>query len=227
MVSVVVDIDDTLIDTAKRTQAVWKETLNRAIPLEDVQTLNPQQIFGKYSSMNQKARVNEIQKRFWGIVLCEEKIGVDLLRLEKPVPFAAATLQAWSKQFMLIYLTGRPETTRSSTLQKLTQFGFPTNSVELVMYKLDDYARAKGASTGPTLVEARHSLFSSLCKRHNVVRVVDDYPGYFTIYREFNVHERIGLMRSKRFSPQQYINRGATRVVRSWKQLQKDLPQPM
>jgi len=222
MISVVVDIDDTLIDTVRRTQGVWQEILNRDIPLEAVQNLNLQQIFEKYASADQKAQINEIRKRFWDITLCVEKVGVNLLRLEEPVPFAAETLQAWSKKCLLVYLTGRTETTRNSTLQKLTEFGFPTNNAELLMYKLSDYARAKGASTGPTLVEARHSLFSSICKRHNVVRVVDDYPGYFTIYREFNVPERIGLLRSKLFSPQQYIDRGATRVVRSWKQLQND-----
>lgn len=224
MISVVVDVDDTLIDTARRTQAVWHEILNRNIPLEAVHALNTRQIFERYASADQKARVREIQKRFWDIVLCIEKIGVDLLKFEEPVPFAAETLQAWSKQCMLVYLTGRPETTRSSSLQKLKEFGFPTEKVELVMYRLGDYARARGEPTGPTLVEARHGLFSSICKRHNVARVVDDYPGYFTIYKKFNIPERIGLRRSKLFSQQDYIKRGATKVVESWEQLRNDPP---
>lgn len=224
MISIVVDVDDTLIDTVRRTQAVWHEILNREIPLEAVHTLNPQLIFEKYASTDQESRVHEIQKRFWDITLCIEKVGVDLLKLEEPVPFAAETLQVWSKQCMLIYLTGRPETTRSSTLQRLREFGFPTNNIELVMYRLGDYARARGEPNGPTLIEARHRLFSSVCKRHNVARVVDDYPGYFTIYKEFKIPERIGLLRSKLFSRQDYINRGATKVVKSWKQLQNDLP---
>jgi len=224
MISVVVDVDDTLIDTAKRTQAVWNKILKREIPLEAVQTLSPQQIFEKYASINQKKRVTEIQKRFWDITLCIEKAGESLLKFEEPVPFAAETLQAWSKHCILVYLTGRPETTRGSTLEKLKQFGFPTSNMELIMYRLSDYARARGQPTGPTLVETRHRLFSSIHKRHNVARVVDDYPGYFTIYKEFNVPERIGLLRSKLFSHQQYIDRGATKVVESWKQLQNDLP---
>jgi len=156
-------------------------------------------------------------------MLCEEKVGVDLLKLEEPIPFAAKTLQAWSKHCMLVYLTGRPETTRSSTLQKLKTLGFPTKNVELAMCRLSDYARARGEQTGLTLVEARHMLFSSICKRHNVTRVVDDYPGYFTIYKDFKIPERIGLLHSKLFSEQDYINRGATKVVESWKQLQNEL----
>jgi len=224
MISVVVDVDDTLIDTARRTQAIWHEILNREIPLEAVQTLNPQQIFEKYASTDQRTRVTEIQKRFWDIMLCVEKVGVDLLKLEEPVPFAAETVQAWSKHCMLIYLTGRPETTRISTLQKLKKFGLPTHNVELAMYRLSDYARARGEQTGLTLVEARHRLVSSICKRHNVARVVDDYPDYFTIYKDFKITERIGLLRSKLFCQQDYMNRGATRVVESWEQLQNDLP---
>jgi len=224
MISVVVDVDDTLIDTTRRTQAIWHETLNREIPLEAVQALNPQQIFEKYASTDQKTRVTEMQKRFWDIMLCVEKVGVDLLKLEEPVPFASETLQAWSKHCLLVYLTGRPDTTRSSTLQKLEKFGFPTNNVELAMYRLSDYARVRGEQTGPTLVEARRVLLSSICKRHNVARVVDDYPGYFAIYKEFKIPERIGLLRSKLFSQQDYMNRGATKVVESWKQLQNDLP---
>jgi len=224
MISVVVDVDDTLIDTAKRTQAIWHKILKLEIPLETVQTLNAQRIFEKYASTDQKTRVKEIQKRFWDIMLCVEKVGVDLLKLEEPIPFAAETLQAWSKHCMLVYLTGRPETARSSTLQKLKRFGFPTNKVELAMYRLSDYARARGEQTGPTLIEARHRLVSSIFKRHNVTRVVDDYPGYFAIYKEFKIPERIGLLHSKLFSRQDYINKGATKVIESWKQLQNDLP---
>jgi len=224
MISVVVDIDDTLIDTAKRTQAVWHEILDRDVPLEAVQTLNPQQIFEKYATIDQKAQVNRIQRRFWDIILCIEEVGVDLLKLEEPVPFAAETLQAWSNQCMLVYLTRRIDTTRNLTLQKLTEFGFPVNKAELMMYRLSDYARVRGEPAGLTLVEARHRLFSSICKRHSVARVVDDYPGYFTIYREFKIPERIGLLRSKLFSKQDYISQGATEVVKGWKQLLNDLP---
>jgi len=224
MISVVVDVDDTLIDTTRRTQAVWHEILNGDVPLEAVHTLNAQQIFEKYASSDQKARVREIQRRFWDIILCVEKIGLALIKLEEPVPFAAETLQAWSKQCMLVYLTGRPETTRGSTLQQLAAFGLPTDNVELAMYRIGDYARARGEPTGPTLVEARHRLFSSICKRHTIATVVDDYPGYFTIYKEFKVPERIGLRRSKLFSQQDYLERGATKVIESWKQLQNDRP---
>jgi hypothetical protein len=77
------------------------------------------------------------------------------------------------------------------------------------------------------LVDAKSRLFSSIYKQHDVVRAVDDYPGYFTVYRQFGVPERIGFLRPKRYSPQDYIDRGATRVVESWKQLKDDVPKRM
>ena len=227
MISVVVDVDDTLINTEKRTQAVWQQVLGREIPLQAVETLNSAQIFEKLASSDQKARVNELRKRFWDITLCSEEIGIELMKLNEPIPLAANVLQTWRKHCILVYLTGRPETTRDLTLDELEKFGFPTDNVQLVMFNPEDYARARGQNpSGPTLVEAKSRLFSSISKQLTVIRVVDDYPGYFIIYRDFAVPERIGLLRPKRYSPQEYIDRGATRVVESWKQLKDDLPKP-
>ena len=220
-----VDVDDTLINTDRRMQGVWRQVLGREIPLKAVETLGLGQIFEKFASSDQKAHVNELRKRFWDILLCSEEVGIELLKLDEPVPFAADALQTWSKQCLLVYLTGRPKTTRDLTLGELKKFGFPTDNIQLAMFNLEDYARARGeTSSGPTLVEAKSRLFSSISKQHDVVRVVDDYPGYFAIYREFGVPDRIGLLRPKRYSPQDYIDQGATRVVESWKQLQDDPP---
>jgi hypothetical protein len=227
MISVVVDIDDTLINTERRMQGVWHELLGRDIPLEDVETLGLEPIFMKFASPEQKARVGEFQKRFWDVVLCLEEVGVELLKLHEAIPFAARGLQAWSDQCRLVYLTGRTENMRELTLAELKKFGFPVDDVELVMFSVEDYGRARGVNpSGPTLVEARSRLFSSISKQHDVVRVVDDYPGYFTMYEQFGVPDRIGLLRPKRYSLQQYIDRGATTVIESWKQLQDDLPRP-
>lgn len=225
MISVVVDVDDTLINTERRMQGVWHQVLGREIPLEDVETLGLIQIFEKFATSDQKERVNELRKLFWDIVLCLEKVGLALIELDEPIPHAADVLQTWSRHCRLVYLTGRPENTRDLTLGELRKFGVPTINVQLVMFSLEDYARARGLDpSGPTLVSAKAKLFSSLSKKHNVVRVVDDYPGYFTIYRQFGVPDRIGLLRPKRYSPQQYIDEGATRVVESWKELQDDMP---
>lgn len=225
MISVVVDVDDTLINTERRMQGVWRQVLSREIPLEAVETLGSVQIFEKFASSDQKARVNELRKLFWDIVLCLEKVGLELIELDEPIPYAADVLQTWSRHCRLVYLTGRPENTRDLTLGELRRFGLPTSNIQLIMFSLEDYARARGLNpSGPTLVQAKSRLFSSLSKKHNVVRVVDDHPGYFIIYRQFGVPDRIGFLRPKRYSLQKYIDSGATRVVESWQELQNDLP---
>ncbi|MDH5754536.1 MAG: HAD family acid phosphatase [Candidatus Bathyarchaeota archaeon] len=228
MIGVVVDVDDTLINTERRMQGVWRELLGREVPMQAVENLSLAQIFEKFASSDQKARANELRKRFWDISLCLENVGIELAELDEPIPFAAEVLQAWSKHCQLVYLTGRTENTRDLTLDQLRKFGFPTDNIRLIMFNLEDYARARGLNpSGPTVIDAKSRLFSSISKKHNVVRVVDDYPGYFPIYRQFDVPERIGFLRPKKYSQQQYIERGATRLIESWKELQDDLPKPL
>ena len=225
MTSIVVDIDDTLVNTDRRMQAVWRLVLDCEVPLEAIETLSLEQIFIKFASSEQKQRASEFQRRFWDIVLCLDEAGVDSLHLHEPFPFAAEVLWQWSRHSTLVYLTGRTENMRQITLNELRKFGFPTENTELVMFSLVDFARARGVDpSGPTLVDVKARLLSAICKMHNVVRVVDDYPGYFPAYKQLNVPDRIGLLRSRRYTPQDYINRGASRVIQNWKALENDLP---
>jgi len=224
MACVVVDIDDTLISTDRRMQGIWRHVLGREVPLEDVETLSLEQVFLKFASAEQKVHAAEFRRRFWNVVLCLEEVGAELLELDEAVPFAADVLQKWSKQCGLVYLTGRTENTRELTLRELVNFGFPTENVQLLMFNVEDYARMGGEDpSGPTLVDAKARLLSQLSKKQNVLRVIDDYPGYFAVYKQLGVPERIGLLRSKRYSPRDYIEGGAARVVESWKQIQDDL----
>ena len=224
MACVVVDIDDTLISTDRRMQGIWRHVLGREVPLEDVETLSLEQVFLKFASAEQKVHAAEFRRRFWNVVLCLEEVGAELLELDEAVPFAADVLQEWSKQCGLVYLTGRTDNTRELTLRELVKFGFPTENVQLLMFNVEDYARMRGEEpSGSTLVDAKARLLSQLSRKWNVIRVVDDYPGYFPVYKQLGVPERIGLLRSKRYSPRDYIERGATRVVESWKQIQDDL----
>jgi len=223
--TVVVDIDDTLIDTRRRMQSVWYELLSHEVTLEEVETLNLQQIFMKYASQEQKAQVQEFQKRFWNVLLCLEDVGTRLFELHTPIPDAAGILQTWSKESSVVYLTGRTENTRSLTLEELNRFGFPIENTRLVMYHPEDYARPKGEDpSGPTLVDTRFKLISEICRNSNVVRVIDDYPGYFPIFKQAGIPDRIGFLRPKRYEPQDYLKRGATRVIESWRELQGDPP---
>jgi hypothetical protein len=227
VIGVVVDIDDTVISTDRSMQGVWREVLGCEVPLDAVETLGLEQIFTKFASPEQKARVSELSRRFWDISLCLEGVGIELFKLHEPISHSAKVLQTWTNHCRLIYLTGRPETTRDLTLGELEKFGFPTNNTQLVMFSLEDFARARGINpSGSTLVDAKSRLFSTISREHNIVRVVDDFPGYFPIYKQFGVSDRIGLLRP-RYLSQQFIDKGATRVVASWLQLQNDLPKKM
>ena len=217
LVSVVVDIDDTLVDTRKRMQAILEHVLGRSVPLEDVGALNLRQIFEKHASEEQKARASELQRRFFGLLLCEDETGVELARLDETIPFAAEALRKWGERCTIVYLTGRPETTRDLTTATLEGFGLPTEGVEMAMVTIKDWR-------GGRVNEARKALLTSISERHDVVRVVDDFPGYFTIYQELEIPDRIGLRLSDKYEPEDFIEKGATRVVESWEQLIDDVP---
>ncbi|UCE44344.1 MAG: HAD family hydrolase [Candidatus Bathyarchaeota archaeon] len=221
MNGVIVDIDDTLINTRRRMHRVWNLLLNREVPTEAVETQGLEQIFMNFASKEQKSQVKEFQKRFWNILLCLDESGVESLKLHKPIPHAAEVLQHWSRTAKIIYLTGRTENMRSRTLDELRRFGFPTETTELVMFNPEDYARPKGENLSrPTLTDTRSNLSSKICEKFNVVRVIDDYPGYFPIFKRLQIPDRIGFLRPKKYKPQHYLDKGATKVIERWKNLQ-------
>lgn len=219
MIGVVVDVDGTLVSTRRRAWSAWCNVLGHEIPIETVESLGSRQILEKYGSSDPN-----LWRKFWAVLLCVDKVGIELLKLDEPVPFAANVLSKWIKQCVLIYLTGRPETIRDATLEELKNLGFPTDGTQLTMFSLKDW---KSFSSVASLVETRSKVFSSICRQYDVVRVVDDDPRFFTIYRQSGVPDRIGLLRLKRFSPQDYLSQGATRVIESWKQLYDDPPRPI
>lgn len=223
MISVVVDVDDTLIDKKRSTHGIWEMVLEREIPFEDVVELRAEEIFERHATEEQRTRMAELRRPFVDIQLCRDERGIELLGLDEPVPHAAEALGEWSGRCRIVYLTGRIEALRRPTLEQLSRFGFPVEGTELVMFNPDDWA---DSSPGRAIVEARSRLFSQICDEHDVVRVVDDFPGYFKTYREYDVPELIGLLRSRNFKAQDFIERGATRVIESWEELMGDPPRP-
>jgi hypothetical protein len=225
MNSVIVDIDDTLIDTGRRIHKLWNLLLGREIPRDAVETMNLEEIFMKFATREQVSRVKEFQKRYWDLLLCLDDAGAESLKLHEPLPYAADILQSWNKKSEIVYLTGRTENMRSLTLDEMKKFGFPTKNTKLVMFKPEDYARPKGENpSGPTLIDTKSKFCSDICKNSDVVRVIDDYPGYFPIFQRLEIPDRIGFLNPKKYKPQHYLDRGATRVVESWKELRDDLP---
>ncbi|MCW4051625.1 MAG: hypothetical protein NWE78_00260 [Candidatus Bathyarchaeota archaeon] len=225
MNGVIVDIDDTLIDTGQRMHKLWNLLLDREIPKEAVETMNLERIFMKFATREQTSRVKEYQKRYWDLLLCLDEAGVESLKLHEPMPYAADILQRWSKKLEIVYLTGRTDNMRFLTLDEMKKFSFPTVNTKLVMFKPEDYARPKGENpSGPTLTDTKSRLCLDICKNSNVVRVIDDFPGYFPIFQREDIPDRIGFLNPKKYKPQHYLDKGATRVVKNWREIQDDLP---
>jgi hypothetical protein len=146
-----------------------------------------------------------------------EEGGADLLELDSPIPYASKVLESWGRSHKLVYITGRTENMRQLTLDQLRRFEFPTNRTDLEMFNLKDWISF--FSSVSSAIKTRSQIFSSILKRYNVVRVVDDFPDFFYAYKKYHVPDKVGLLRKKRFSHRDYLANGATRVVESWRQL--------
>lgn len=212
MDAIVVDIDDTLIDTEHRRNAAWCRVLNRKIPMEVTESLGSREILEKYAYSDRR-----IWEKFWLLILCQEEGGADLLELDRPVPYALEVLRNWSTSYKLVYITGRTMNMRQLTLDELRRFEFPTRRIDLEMFTPKDWISF--FSSAVSAIKTRAKIFSSILKRYNVVRVVDDFPNFFIAYKKTHVPDKVGLLRKKRFSHQDYLANGATRVVENWRQL--------
>jgi len=208
--SLLVDVDDTLISTRKRTQGLWRHVLGCEVSEEEIETLTAQQIFGRHATEDQRPRMRELQRLFTETMLCRNQEGLRLIDVDEPIPYAAQALREWGGP--IVYITGRLEHIRDATLGQLRRFGFPIENVELHMFREEDW-RSGG------LGEARKRILEGMLEKHRVMRVVDDFPGYFPVYAELGIPERIGLRRSSAHKPEDYMSSGATRVVESWREL--------
>ncbi len=164
-----------------------------------------------------------MHKRFWDITLCNEDNGFDFLHHDEPFQNAAKVLQTWNEEFQIVYLTGRIESTRKSTLSQLRAHGFPIVGTQLVMFQYKDYNQANWAlgleSVGPALMKIRSKHFSLIFQQTPVLKVVDDFPNYFSIYRNYDVPELIGKISTPCHEKQHFLDQGATRVIRCWSEL--------
>lgn len=221
--SVVVDIDDTLLDLSERLRHAMTEILGCVVSRIDMRSMTTAQVFDKYASPEQQDMSEELHKRFWDIILCNEDIGFDLLRYDTPIRDAAKVLDAWNEDFQIVYLTGRIEPTRKHTLSQLREHGFPIEGTQLVMFQTEDYYQAGLAlgleSIGPLLIETRSKLFSLIVQHNSILKVVDDFPDYFEVYRKYNIPDLIGFISSPLRKKQSFLDRGATRVARGWSEL--------
>ncbi len=212
MISIIVDIDDTLIDTKVRTKQIMDTILECKIPLEELDVLTQQQIFEKYASDEQKAQAKELRQKFLNALLCKSELGFQTLKYNKPIPHAAKVLQMWEKTHKIIYLTGRLNIIFDETFDELSKFGYPVDNTDLHMFNPDDWENG-------VLHEARERILGTITQSLKVIRVIDDYPGYFQAYKLFSIPERIGYRHSQIYSSKEYLAKGATQTINSWSEL--------
>jgi FMN phosphatase YigB (HAD superfamily) len=72
MDAVVIDIDDTLIDTERRRHATWCKVLGREIPLQATETSGSREILRRYAFSDKRT-----WEKFWLLALCVEEGGAD------------------------------------------------------------------------------------------------------------------------------------------------------
>jgi beta-phosphoglucomutase-like phosphatase (HAD superfamily) len=205
---VLVDVDDTLVDTDRRRWTAWRMVLDREIEF---------QIVGKWSSRRILKDLAHGDKRvwrqFWRILLCWDKRGVKIIQLDEPIPFAREVLEKWARSFRIVYLTGRTSNMCDITLKELGKFGFPILNTDLVMSPdLESYLNSPEKS--------RRDLVTKVMNKLNVIVAVDDNPFWMTLYKQLNISQRIGLLRSERYPRDAY--RDATRIIDGWKELHDD-----
>jgi phosphoglycolate phosphatase-like HAD superfamily hydrolase len=210
--TLVVDVDDTLLDTTARMQAIWGELLGRVVPREAVESKDLRQLFTEYATGDQLREAEAYQRRFFRLLLCEEDKGLEFAELDTPIPGAAEALRTLADRHRIVYLTGRTENTRAQTLESLRRHGFPVDAAELLMVTTMDWHSGKAN-------EARKRLLEKAAAGGDVSMVVDDYPGYFPLYVELGIPERVGLLKPGKYKPESYIERGATRVIEAWGEL--------
>ncbi|MCS7112381.1 MAG: hypothetical protein RMJ00_04575 [Nitrososphaerota archaeon] len=200
--AVVLDIDETIVDTSTRRQAAWRIVLGLDIPLEELEIHGSTGIAKRYGGANYRS----IYLKFWSILLCYEPEGFKLLELDRPIPYAVEVVSLWSRRYKTIYLTGRTVNMKSATLNELRSMGFPVDPTLLYMAPdLDRYLEDP--------LSIRRILLEEITENYDVKIIVDDNPAFFEVYRELGIPTRIGLLRP-RFKVDDY--RYASIIADSW-----------
>lgn len=200
--AIVLDIDETIIDTSLRRQAAWRRVTGLDIPVSELEMYGSSYIARKYYGHN----YHPIYLKFWSLLLCYDPDGFKLLEMDKPIPYAADMVSVWSRRYTIVYLTGRTINMRDATLDELRSMGFPTDP--MMIYMAPDLEKYLENPTG-----IRRMLLERIIEEYRVKIIVDDNPVFFEIYRELGIPIRIGILRP-RFKIEDY--RYASIVADSW-----------
>jgi phosphoglycolate phosphatase-like HAD superfamily hydrolase len=202
---ILVDIDGTILNFLKRKAKVLQD-LGVAVPFEEVGRYHSSEIISKYVNPEEEHKL-ELYRR---IMLCLDERGLEYLKLDEPQPFAAEVLSCWAVDHQITYITGRLESTRKATIEQFKKFSFPFDD-SIFMAKMSE------AFDPPERVKRR------ILKEIKDIKpsfVIDDLPRLFEVYKSAGIKERVGFCTGfYGYTPKLYLQHGATKVIKSWKEL--------
>jgi len=123
MATIIVDIDNTILNNDRRKQAILRQKFNKTVELDEIEK--------DYCLSHVLADEKERQE-FW-----RDFFSNDFLRFDEPVRNAANVLTDLAMNHEIVYLTGRHDdkatgdSMKQGTLASLRKFGFPIKGIEI------------------------------------------------------------------------------------------------
>jgi hypothetical protein len=203
--AILVDIDDCIIDVTNRKAKIFSFILNRKITKKDVIGKRTAEVLSQY--VNQK-EIQKYRKRFWEIAFCLDKIGLNFLKYDKPVPYSRKVLRKISNNYEILYISSRIESMLNISIEQLKKFNFPYYNN--VYHASDSYFLMD-------IKSARSDVLSKIPKNYEYFCVIDDMPDNFELYKLIKIPHIVGFLRYVVLDEKQYWLNGATYVFKNWK----------
>ena len=160
--TIVIDVDNTIIDTAVRKQNLLASNFNSQVDIDTIRRdYHLVDILGPHSKMS---------KEFFKSLEEADQIK----KFPAPAISGAPNTIRWfrEKGFHVIFLTARPETCRTVTIEELDREGIPCPTDDLVMREGED-----GSSiTIHETLEFKKKCYQRLSDNHKIIAGIGDRP---------------------------------------------------
>ena len=197
--TILVDIDDTVVNTLRRRWMAWRY-LGYSLPLDMVERHSSKEIIQLVGGDR------DLWMDFWRLLLAFDEKGIELLKYDQPIPGVSETLlKLRAKGYKIVFITGRTKNMYDAVIQEFRDFNFP----------LDDIFMAEDLSEMlEKPLDVRRALLNKIMDKYLPLLAVDDYPKYHLVYWDFNIPHRIGYLRKMRFPSSKY--KWSTFVADNW-----------
>lgn len=164
--AILIDLDNTVIDTARRKHSILKDFLPQ-------QTISEQKIREDFELVSILGSLDtEANKSFFNKLNSEEGI------LNYKAPMFPGVIDFFKKYMeagiSFILLTGRPETLRTATIKELKDLGIDSHIAELYMFDL----------MYDTVKDSKNSQIETILQKYDVIVSIGDRPEDLEVSRE-------------------------------------------